>query len=424
MCGFKVQLMISKFLLALTFCFSCTFSVEAQCDHRFDEALSDSFVLHKNIVYGSNITSDGDVIDLTMDIFEPSIPSEKPRPVMILAHGGGFFDGSKEMAEVVWFCEDFAKRGFVTASINYRKEASVLSLIDREKMIKAVIRATEDYKAAIRFFYRSAEESNPYDIDANYIIVGGTSAGSIAAMHAVFMDEFYKLPSNYQGWVQEIVGDTTMIGNSGNAGYPQEVAGIINISGAIISPIHLEDNADIPIFSAHNQVDLTIPYAWGHPYQLPFLPTLAGSLPIHKKMKEIGGYSKLYAINEINHVPHTNFDGTKNEEVYNTSMRRIADFLRYIVPCTEITTDIIDHQHQQLTVYPNPVKNKVEIKGLPNAQEYIFSLMDISGKVLEDRLVIQQEQLDLGTHSNGLYLLIGTHTKTADKITGKIIIQN
>ncbi|MEZ5008924.1 MAG: T9SS type A sorting domain-containing protein [Chitinophagales bacterium] len=415
---------MSKFTYFFLVFLSFSFNVNAQCDDRYNEPLSDTFVLHQNIIYGSNTTSDGDSIDLTMDIFEPAFASENPRPVIILAHGGGFFDGSKEMAEVVWFCEDFAKRGFVTASINYRKEASVLSLIDREKMIKAVIRATEDYKASIRYFHRSAAEGNPYNINSELIIVGGTSAGSIAALHSVFMDEFYKLPSNYQGWIVELSGDTTLVGTSGNLGFSDDIAGVINISGALISPSHMDDDAHIPIFNSHNTVDLTVPYRYGYPYQIPLLPILAGSLPIHNKMEEIGGYSVLYPVNELNHVPHTKFDGSKNEEVYTTMMRKMARFLRYVIPCTELPTSFNTNIVQPFTVFPNPAKDILEIKGLENINNYDFKLIDVSGKVIESELQVNNEKVVLQSSLNGIYFLVGTNTITSEMATSKVLIQN
>lgn len=416
---------MSKFTFFFLAYLSFALNINAQCDDRFNEAISDTFILHQDIKYGRNITSIGDNIDLLLDIFEPSEPSLEPRPVIILAHGGSFVNGSKEVNEVRWFCEDLAKRGFVTASINYRLEPDFLSIVSKEKMIKAVIRATEDVKASIRYFYKSATEDNPYNIDTNYIVAGGVSAGSIAVLHSIFADKFYQFPTQYQEWIFELNGDSTLQGNSGNAGYSDKVAGVINVSGGLISPTHMKDNIDIPLLSMHNTIDLTIQFGWGPPYFLPFLPNLAGSQVLHKNFRNYLGYSDLYAVNELNHVPHTKFeDGSKNIPVYDESMNRIAKLMRYIIPCTEIPTSFNTSIAQQFTVFPNPAKDILEIKGLENINDFQFKLIDVSGKVIESDLLVSNEKVILKSSLNGIYFLVGTNTITSEMATSKVLIQN
>jgi acetyl esterase/lipase len=57
---------------------------------------------------------------LKMDIYQPTGDTNTNRPVIIFAFGGGFVNGSRTENSMVKLCQAFAKRGFVTASIDYR----------------------------------------------------------------------------------------------------------------------------------------------------------------------------------------------------------------------------------------------------------------------------------------------------------------
>ena len=74
------------------------------------------------------------------------------RPVVVMVHGGGLIAGDKENFKEV--CKEFAKRGFVAVTINYR-----LSLNCRTDSIseeKAKYRAQQDVNAAFRFVVQNA----------------------------------------------------------------------------------------------------------------------------------------------------------------------------------------------------------------------------------------------------------------------------
>ncbi len=412
-----------KYFILLLLNFSLIQFINAQCDNNYESEISDDYILHENLLYGSNITSVGEEKDLLLDIYEPSIPSDEARPLIIFAHGGSFYGGNKSVNEVRWFCEDLAKRGIVTASINYRLEPSLLSLLSKEKMIKAVIRATEDVKAAIRYFHKSAEEENPYNINADYITAGGTSAGSIAVLHAVFMDKYYSITNDYQNWILELSADTTMEGHSGNPGYSNKVSGVVNISGALVSTRYLNDNADIPILNIHNQWDFTIPFGLGHPYQLPFLPNIMGSSHLHNQMTNIGGYSKLYVIPEINHVPHTQSDGSKHVEVYNKSMDKIVDLVRYVEGCNEISTAQYDEVQEDFDIFPNPAKESVSIIGLKQMEAYDIELLDLNGQKIYIGVNPANNIIAFPEISTGIYLLRGVNSKMNTAFTRKLMIE-
>ena len=97
-----------------------------------------------------------------LDLFVPRGKSDKPRPLVVYIHGGGWRAGSKEsgFGRLRPFLEE---TGFVGAAINYR--------LTNEASWPAQI---HDCKAAIRWLKAHARE---YGYDADRIAVWGTSAG-------------------------------------------------------------------------------------------------------------------------------------------------------------------------------------------------------------------------------------------------------
>ena len=105
-----------------------------------------------------------------LDILRLKKLPEKPMPVLVFVHGGGFVGGDKS-AENIHLMR-FAKRGYFCASINYRSAY--------EKHFPGQL---EDCKCAIRFLRAHAKD---YNLDADHIGVWGSSAGgNLVAMLGV-----------------------------------------------------------------------------------------------------------------------------------------------------------------------------------------------------------------------------------------------
>ena len=98
-----------------------------------------------------------------MDIYEPNGDTETARPLIIWAHGGSFIGGSKTDGDVVTLADKFVKKGYVFASINYRIGNDWP--ITQASATKAVVRAVQDMKASIRFFYKDRVTADTYKID-------------------------------------------------------------------------------------------------------------------------------------------------------------------------------------------------------------------------------------------------------------------
>jgi acetyl esterase/lipase len=208
---------------------------------RHRDLLFTDLSVQKGVAYGQAPLTDGTPQQLTMDTYQPAGDTARDRPLIIWAHGGSFRAGSSSATDVTTFARRFAQRGYVSASINYRLLATDTVCAGAnyaDSCTTAALGAAEDFKAAIRWFRAHADE---YRIDPNAIVIGGTSAGAIAAVLA-------SATSNTPG-------------ASGNPGYSNQVNAAISISGG--SPTNLIfGKTDAPILFWHGTADTTVPYTW------------------------------------------------------------------------------------------------------------------------------------------------------------------
>lgn len=139
--------------------------------------------------------------DLKMDIFmPPTSDTLKRRPVVILAHGGGFVDlplmretrlvGTRHNEDIQALADSLARRGFVTASISYRLGFNPLT---KRSYARALWRGAQDMSAAIRFFRQNADA---LQIDPEAVFAGGSSAGAMCALHSCFLEYEERLLSS------------------------------------------------------------------------------------------------------------------------------------------------------------------------------------------------------------------------------------
>jgi len=190
---------------------------------RFREPVFNALDSINGIAYGMAINIKGNVETLLMDLIFPQGDTMKKRPLVIFIHGGGFQNNSRKGSYSAMVCQGFAKRGFVTATIDYR-----LGIENQKTEVdyaNALYRAQQDGRAAIRFLKKHATQ---YCIDTNQVFLTGSSAGSKTAMAIAYMDEL-ELPAgiDIQKW-----GPLEGIG--GSEGFSSKVHGVMNAWGAMI----------------------------------------------------------------------------------------------------------------------------------------------------------------------------------------------
>lgn len=153
-------------------------------------------VVKENITYAEGLSHDtinsesALVIPLKLDVFLPE-NDLKNRPLVMLIHGGGFAGGTRKHDKIVNVANYFASRGWVAVSIDYRlkrdKGTVPQKWLDyaeevpekRRSQYLAMYPAHRDAKAALRWIVANAKT---YNINTDYITVGGGSAGAITAI--------------------------------------------------------------------------------------------------------------------------------------------------------------------------------------------------------------------------------------------------
>jgi acetyl esterase/lipase len=172
------------------------------------------FTIHDTtFVYGSSVDFGGNVDALQMDVSFPTDDSMLPsgRPLMLLIHGGAFMAGTRQDPSIAAMRRDFAKRGYVTASIDYRLgmfqddsdhncnitwvfgvEWNCLNLTDTLEWTRGYYRGIQDAHGAIRYLVNHAAD---YNIDPRNIFVVGESAGAFIALGTGFMDDAAEKPA-------------------------------------------------------------------------------------------------------------------------------------------------------------------------------------------------------------------------------------
>jgi len=222
-------------------------NVEAQ--KRYKQDIFSSIDSITNIKYGEAMNIKGQNETLLLDIFTPpSSDTVTKRPLVIFIHGGGFKTNSKTGSISAMVCNSFSKKGYVTASIDYR--LGIENKEEEKDYHEALYRAQQDGKAAIRFFKKYADK---YGIDSSQIFITGTSAGSKTCLAIAYMDE-NEVPKDIdrQKW-------GTLEGSSGNEGYSSKVKGVINNWGALIDYKWIQ-KGDVPLFNIAGTSDKLVPY--------------------------------------------------------------------------------------------------------------------------------------------------------------------
>lgn len=195
------------------------------------------------------------VLDLTMDVYLPNDNKVASRPLLVLIHGGAFFNGDKsDLGFPVW-AHDFASRGYVVASVNYRLGFNK----NKGSVKRAGIRGVQDVDAAIRYI---VHHKDAYGVDPDRVFVAGTSAGGITALNVAFMrDE--DIPSEAQE-----VGGIKSVNPEMTDTYSIRAVG--NMWGAV-NDLSILDHSSLSVISFHSTGDPVVPYGKGHPFKKIFL---------------------------------------------------------------------------------------------------------------------------------------------------------
>ena len=264
-----------------------------------------------NIHYGDSKT---EARPLLMDIFSPSGDTLSKRPAILFTFSGGFLMGSRHHDDMLAFCDSFAQRGYVTATMDYRigMSAEVSSIfgipynvsVSEINATRSVYRAIQDSRAAIRFLKHNAEN---FGIDTTKIYMVGSSAGAFVALHNLYMDKSHEIPP--------LALTTPTLGNLdtvGIQGYGGQADAIVSMWGALQNPVLIE-NEQKPVLLIHGEKDSIVYFKKGMPLKssIPDLDALDFNIP-----ETYGGFCVDTALINLS-IPHkTYFVPGKKHEFY------------------------------------------------------------------------------------------------------------
>ena len=438
--------MKNKFIPILTFLLG-SLSVVAQ-DVRFYDKVFQSVEKDSNLVYGSNYTYNFLTAsvglteeDLALDIYQPSGDTAALRPLIIWAHGGSFMGGTKDDADIVHFCNEFAQRGFVTASINYRLGFELP--VDSVEAVRTVYRALQDGRAAVRYM-RSVADS--LRIDTSKIYFGGTSAGAFIALNMVYFNLNEEVPSyldtNERLSINAIrgFGLDNIEGLTNTIDESSEIHGIINFCGATKTMQWLEDDYAIntPIISMHGTEDGTVPYATRVinvnditpiPPQIPLpIVEVQGSYDIDRFLDETAATSKFYTWYGADHVPYINFHSDSISNLYMDTLMSFTvkhvfeDFLGLgtvsglseneppcdfnngmVHPCA-VYTGVDDLATSEHLAYPNPFENTLNLK-LTTSNNYVLIFNSLGKEIFSENKLSNHVRISTKDWKPGVYFV-------------------
>ncbi|MCB9034651.1 MAG: carboxylesterase family protein [Chitinophagales bacterium] len=368
-------------------------TTNAQClNGRYSAKIFDQVNTYKGIKYQTAPLANGAMLNQYLDVYEPRYDTLSVRPLIIFFHGGAFWTGTKDYQSNQEMGKEFAQRGYVYSTVNYRLESSPLSLLNSDLMIKAVGRGIQDTKTAIKFFFESARnEGNPYKIDTNNIFLAGSSAGSFNVLHTIFLDEADTLPSDWSNNLNEIGG---IFGDYNFIDFPSKIKGLVNINGAL-GDVDFMNNQHFPFLSIHNTLDPEVPFNSGKPYNIPFLPTVDGSNILHQRANELGMYNPFYIIPTKDHTSfEMDFFGFVVQPYFDSTIWYMNNYFNYMLCGTP--TAIQQQTIKSVAVYPNPTSDMIYFDNIPY---HALNIIDMNGKQ-----VYQQNYYTSTLNTNQIHL--------------------
>lgn len=414
------------------------FSVQAQdCTNgRYESEIFTSLDVSSDIQYGSNINYDGTNQDLFLDVYQPNGDTDNLRPLIIFIHGGSFVLGSKIGLDVVPLAQMYAKKGYVTSSISYRlgmKNLFTPTGPGPSGASEAVMRGTQDARAAVRYFKKSvAEDNNPYGIDTTNIYLVGSSAGGFVALHLAYLDQTSEIPNYINLADPSLTGG--LEGNSGNPGYTSDVKAVVSLAGAIGDANWMSNNTT-PVLSFHGDTDDTVPFGSGLITIAIFdLMVVDGSESVHIKAESFGIKNCFKAHYGAGHVPHMSsaaYLDTTEQYLTQFLLSEVCGETEFCIcntPADPIACHPLDglgieieQLNELLLMYPNPAQNEVSIS-LEGFTIESINIVDLNGKsVYNQNINDSHSTIEVSDFNKGVYFVKAQTPK--GMLTKKLVIK-
>jgi acetyl esterase/lipase len=155
----------------------------------------------RDVTYKETTDSSGRKVSLQLDVYRPKDDTATSRPAIIWVHGGALSMGSKDQEGLERrYAEAFARRGYVTLSINYRLRPN-----PDADWNGAMMDAMSDVASALAWLRANAEE---YGVDRQKVVLAGYSAGAEIVTNLCYSDFVRGMDRHQVAAVVDIAGNT------------------------------------------------------------------------------------------------------------------------------------------------------------------------------------------------------------------------
>lgn len=393
---------LTRFLLAIAMvCAMFMNGALAQSGRRYAEPVFDEVNVVSGIPYSSAI-KEGQTAPATLylDFYEPQDDSLTERPLVITIFGGAFVSGGRDFSDMKEYCTRLAKHGYAAASIDYR----LLSLLNlsHSSLVRTAYMAAQDVSSAIRFFKYHCDE---YKIDTNRVFLLGNSAGSIALLCDLFMDEDERPEETFE---EPDLGPMHSSGFMEYAGYSPRVAGAIPQWGGVISCDIISQEEYVPLCMIHGTEDATVPIDSGYCYSsslFGLMPFIYGSQAIASHLDEMGisDYA-FYPFEGEEHAFYLNTFFQLNDQ-FDTCFNITRDFL---LGHLNYPTAVPEQEEALLRVYPNPATDRVTVAVSEGAMDEPCTCVvmdDMGRKMIEEESFASPFTIDVSQWPSGVYFV-------------------
>ena len=240
----------------------------------------------RNVQYGSGEVRQPDAAkrSLFLDIYQPdSADLSWKRPALIAIHGGGFLFGDK--SEMTNLCREFAARGYVCFSINYRLVPDDPPGTSQDQYTRTVMAAVADADHATQWVEANATR---YHIDTGKLFIGGSSAGAVTSMLLAYNPEIK----------------------------PPHFRAVADMWGTMGPRVTWIKKGGPPLLIIHGKEDETI--------------TVSAAEQIDARAKQVGLPHETYLLDGLGHSPPLNLEVSGS-----TLLQHLVDFFYKQIPNAE-----------------------------------------------------------------------------------------
>ena len=369
---------------------------------RYAEPVFDEVSISTAIPFSSAV-KEGETSPTTLllDFYEPQGDTLSARPLVITVFGGAFVAGGRDYADMVEYCTRLAKHGYAAASIDYR----LLSFwnINATSLIRTAYMAAQDVSSAVRFFKYHQEQ---FKIDTEQVFLLGNSAGSIAILSEIFVDEDERPVETYV---------SPDLGPMHSSGYPEyadvspAVAGAVPHWGGVNGLDVIDKEEFVPLCMIHGTDDTTVPYDSGYCYNgmLPdVMPFMYGSHAMAQRLDDldISDY-EFHPFEGEGHAFYLSGVGQLIEEKFNACFDITRDFLFNHL---KFPTSVAESNEPRIQVYPNPATDLLTIHfgDVAQCKPLNVTVMDVVGRVAFAETVSSTEvRFDVSQWPSGVYVI-------------------